>query len=177
MPDLSPELPSSWRSPSARPSHLFHPAIKPKVKYLLNNAIKPAAHYGIYLAINYGLSRGGDENYCVLGMNPFSRNQSCYLPGRTKYRLQLPGDPRQDEQLPGPFLLCLYPHPRPRRGMSSPLLPKAPKAQPQGILGRQGATSKGAGGRLHPLSGLSSQTWSSHAAQRACLVHSGESPG
>lgn len=30
-------------------------------------------------------------------MNPFSRNQSCYLAGRTKYRLRLPGDPRQDE--------------------------------------------------------------------------------
>lgn len=43
------------RVPLRRPSHLFHPAIKPGVKYLLNNAISPAAHYGVYLAINYGL--------------------------------------------------------------------------------------------------------------------------
>lgn len=42
-------------APCARPSHLSHPAIKPKVKYLLNDAIRPAAHYGVYLAIKYWL--------------------------------------------------------------------------------------------------------------------------
>lgn len=55
MPERSPKPPLSWRSPSARLSHLFHPAIKPEVKYLLNDAIRPVAHYGVYLAINYGL--------------------------------------------------------------------------------------------------------------------------
>lgn len=55
MSEQSPESPSSWQRPSACPSHLFHPAIKPEVKYLLNNAIRPVAHYGIYLAVNYGL--------------------------------------------------------------------------------------------------------------------------
>lgn len=55
MSEQSPEPPSSWQRPSACPSHLFHPAIKPEVKYLLNDAIRPVAHYGIYLAVNYGL--------------------------------------------------------------------------------------------------------------------------
>lgn len=34
-----------------RPSRFFHPAIKPEVKYLLNDAIRPEPHYSIYLAI------------------------------------------------------------------------------------------------------------------------------
>lgn len=54
-PELACELAGA---PSARPSRLFHPAVKPEVKYLLNDAIRPVAHYGVYLAINYGLARG-----------------------------------------------------------------------------------------------------------------------
>jgi hypothetical protein len=36
-------------------------------------------------------------------MNPFSRNQSCYLLRRTKYRLGLPGDPGRTSRASRPF--------------------------------------------------------------------------
>lgn len=45
----SPEC--AGRVPCVRPRHFFHPAIKPEVKYLLNDAIRPEPHYGVYLAI------------------------------------------------------------------------------------------------------------------------------